>query len=262
MLTIAALTNVGKCRTVNEDAVAVADLTTGWSISGGNVETSLRSRTAVIGVYDGTCSDGPEKSASHLAARIVCEQMLAPPRPGAVDDLARRLGEAMQAAARAIVADNERTRLGSGSTATIAAIASGDVVIAHLGDTRAYLFAGGELRQVTRDDTLINDLIDLGTLTPEEIETHPHRGVVTRVLGYPHGEAACTRLTLEAGEALLLCTDGISGMVFDREIAAILRAQRDPAAACRSLVQAAEDAGGHDNQSAVVAVLGPEPPSR
>lgn len=258
MLRIAALTNVGKGRDVNEDAVSLADLATGWSISGGNVESGLRSRAAVIGVYDGTGSDGPEKSASHLAARIVCEQMLALPRPDTVDDLARRLDEAVQTAQRELVADNERTRRGFGSTATIAAIASGDVVIAHLGDTRAYLFAGGELRQVTRDDTLINDLIDLGTLTPEEIETHPHRRVVLRVLGYPNGEAAFTRLTLKAGAVLLLCTDGISGMLHDPEIAAILRAQPDPAAACRSLVQAAEDAGGPDSESAVVAAFDPD----
>ena len=112
------------------------------------------------------------------------------------------------------------------------------------------------LRQLTRDDTLANLLIDEGKLTAAEVETHPHRAVLTRVLGYPLGdEAAITRLTLQVGEVLLLCTDGISGLLGDQAIAAILRAQRDPAAACRSLVQAAEDAGGHDNESAVVAVL-------
>ena len=162
----------------------------------------------------------------------------------------------MQAAARTIAADNDRTRRGFGTTATVAAIASREAVIAHVGDSRAYLFANGELRQVTRDDTLVNLLIDEGDLTAAEIETHPHRGVVTRVLGYPHGdEAAITRLTLRAGEALLLCSDGISGPLGDPAIAAILRAQRDPVTACRSLVQAAEDAGGYDSESAVVAVL-------
>ncbi|HMF40206.1 MAG TPA: protein phosphatase 2C domain-containing protein [Polyangia bacterium] len=259
MLRIAALTNIGKCREVNEDAVAVVDLATGWAASGGNVETSLQSRAVVIGVYDGTGSAGPEMAASHVAARMVCEHMLAPPRPEGGDALARRLDQALRAAAREIVADNERTRRGFGSTATVAVIAGPEVVIANVGDSRGYLFAGNALKQVTRDDTIENLLRDDGRLSAAEIENHPHRTVVTRVLGYPHGEEpAITKLTLQAGDMLLLCTDGISGMLHDPEIAAILRAQRTPEGACRSLVDAAEDAGGYDSESAVVAVLDSE----
>ena len=271
MLRIAALSNVGRCRNVNEDAASIVDLATGWSVSGSNVQTGLRSDAAVIGVYDGTGHIAPEQAASHVAARIVCQQMLEPPRPVAGHELAQRLGEAVRVAAREIVTDNERSRRGLGTTATLAAIAPGEVVVAHVGDSRAYLFRGGVLGQVSRDDTLLMiDLIDLdqGKMSAAEIEIFEHRNVVTRVLGYPHGEEpSITSLTPRAGDILLLCTDGISGMVDDAAIAALLRAQRDPEAICKALVEAAEQLGGPDNQTVAVASfdpenLAPEPPGR
>src|SRR5262245_42831584 len=107
MLRIAAVTNVGKRRIVNEDAVGLVDLATGWPASGGNVQTALQSRAAVIGVYDGTGNWGPEKAASQVAARIVCEHLTTPPQPDGGDELAQRLVQALQAAAREIVAANE-----------------------------------------------------------------------------------------------------------------------------------------------------------
>jgi protein phosphatase len=247
-------------RSVNEDAVSLTDLVTGWSASGGNIQDSRRTRAAVVGVYDGTGSAGPEASASHHAARIFCERMAAPPAPASGAELSQRLQETTHAAHDAVYEVSARSRVGSGTTATIAAIAGAEVAIVHVGDSRGYLFSGGALRQVTRDDTLVRELIEAGHLTPAEAATFPHRNVVTRVLGFTGrlDSLPITSLSLRPGDVLLLCTDGIWGMVDDAAIAAILAAQPDPAAACRALIEAANDAGGPDNASAVVSVYDQE----
>jgi serine/threonine protein phosphatase PrpC len=142
---------------------------------------------------------------------------------------------------------------GMGSTVVLALIKDKAAVIAHLGDSRAYLWRQGRLEQVTKDHSLVQYLVDLGEITPEEAGQHPARHQITRCIGMslePLPEVKV--IDLAAGDRLLLCSDGLTGMVAAASIAAILAGGQDPEGACRGLVAAANEAGGRDNITTVV----------
>jgi PPM family protein phosphatase len=126
-------------------------------------------------------------------------------------------------------------------------------MLVNLGDSRIYRFNDGELDQVSVDHSVVQELIDAGEITAEEAAIHPEKHVITRALGSPEGIAPdFFLLPLSAAERLLLCSDGISGMIGDPEIEDILERIHDPRDAADALVQAALDAGGRDNATAVV----------
>jgi protein phosphatase len=149
----------------------------------------------------------------------------------------------------------DRSLAGMGTTLTSAISIGADLLVIHVGDSRAYLFHEGHLEQLTRDHTLTQMLIDGGLLRPEEAQTHCRRHVVTNVLGGPElgvrGEVH--KLRLVDGDRLLLCTDGLSGPVSDEQIAELLGMHPDPDCACQALVDAALSHGGPDNVTAVLA---------
>jgi PPM family protein phosphatase len=126
-------------------------------------------------------------------------------------------------------------------------------LLANLGDSRIYRFGDGTLEQVSVDHSVVQELVDAGTITRDDIPTHPERHVVTRALGGPEdAEADYFLLPLTAVERLLLCSDGINGMIDDAAIEAILTEEGDPRDAADRLVAAALEAGGRDNATAVV----------
>ncbi len=126
-------------------------------------------------------------------------------------------------------------------------------LLVNLGDSRAYRFAGQRLEQVSVDHSVVQELVDAGTITSEDAAHHPERHVITRALGGPEGaEPDYFLLPLASAERLLLCSDGISGMIGDDEIAAVLAAADDPRDAADQLVERALAAGGRDNATAVV----------
>ena len=164
---------------------------------------------------------------------------------------------ALSAAGEAIFAANRDGRANTATTATLALVVTDQVSIANVGDSRAYLFRAGVLTQLTRDDTLVADLVESGQLAPAEVETFSHRTVITRVLGFTeHTEVRITSHTLQVGDVLLLCTDGLWRLVGDDALAAILARPERPEVLCRLLVEAANRAGGHDNETVVVTVCG------
>ena len=162
----------------------------------------------------------------------------------------------VQAANLAVLDEaSRRPRLtGMGTTLTLAIIdPNGTVDIGHVGDSRAYLRRDGELRKVTSDHSYIGEMMAAGRLTPEEAKNHPYRSVVTRAVGLESSvEVDTTELELQAGDRLLLCSDGLSSMVDDGAIAEILDGRDDPAEAARALVEAANAAGGDDNITVVI----------
>jgi PPM family protein phosphatase len=126
-------------------------------------------------------------------------------------------------------------------------------LVGHVGDSRAYLFRRGDLRQLTEDHSLLNEHLKAHSLSPAEIKAFPHKNVILRALGMkPTVEVDVDRVPLEVSDVLLLCSDGLSSMVADAVIAEVLRATHgDLRLAVAELVKAANDAGGADNVTVV-----------
>ena len=155
---------------------------------------------------------------------------------------------------------------GMGTTVTVALVdaADAEIVFGHVGDSRAYRLRSDELEQITTDHSLVAELVESGVLTPEEAERHPQRSAITRAVGTESAiEADVFRVPAEPGDLVLLCSDGLTDMLSEDEIAsALLEADRDPEAAAQRLVAAANARGGEDNITVVLFELvegDPEP---
>ncbi len=148
---------------------------------------------------------------------------------------------------------------GMGTTLTMAFASGWMLFVVHAGDSRCYLFHAGRLRQLTEDHTLAAEMARRGMIKPEEVARHQWRHVVTNVLGGHEAgvRADVQRHHLEAGDVVLLCSDGLTDMVPEGQLSAVLAEETDPAAACRRLVALANEAGGKDNVTAVVARFDP-----
>ena len=146
-----------------------------------------------------------------------------------------------------------------GSTVVAALVSPPEATIAWVGDSRAYIRDGQGLRQLSKDHSLVQRLIEIGQITPEEARHHEHKNVITRSLGArPTGPAGAESLSvrLKRGDRLLLCSDGLTTHVEDQQIDQLLGRHSDPTAAVRELVAAANAGGGTDNVSVVVIVAG------
>jgi PPM family protein phosphatase len=142
-----------------------------------------------------------------------------------------------------------------GSTLTLAVVENDRLTVAHVGDSRAYLWHDGQLRQLTEDHSVPGALLKQGKITEGEAHDHPYRSVLYRCLGLKPGVEVdiYPSVTLQAGDTLLLCSDGLWDMVYPTaRLAAFLAAETDPLALCRRLVDAANEAGGEDNVTVVL----------
>ncbi|HUH07976.1 MAG TPA: Stp1/IreP family PP2C-type Ser/Thr phosphatase [Egibacteraceae bacterium] len=230
-----ALTDTGRVREQNED--------------------NLFSGSSVFAVADGM--------GGHQAGEIASEMALQP-----IADLdgrdfvdqaeaTRALAEAIRQANRSVIdkAASDPSFQGMGTTLTAVLLRDGKLHVGHVGDSRAYLLRYGErINQLTTDHTLVEQLVQEGRLSRDQVATHPQRSVITRAIGVePRIEVdTLPPIELQAGDVVLLCSDGLSGLVSDERIASILRTHTQAADACRALVDAANARGGHDNISVVV----------
>ena len=170
------------------------------------------------------------------------------------DDLAAAVAAANSRLADAVAADPQLS--GMATTLTAVALTGSELVVAHVGDSRAYLFRDGRLRQLTQDQTLVQSLVDAGAIDAEQARTHPLRSVV---LGALHGRdddlarLEVGRYDIRPGDRLLLCSDGLSGVVAPELLARVLADEPAPTAAATRLVRDALAAGTQDNVTAVVA---------
>ena len=212
-------------------------------------EDSLVVTPPLFAVADGMGGHAAGEVASEIAVRVLSE--LAPEHPD-VEALGRAIEEANRAVIQA--AREGRGRQGMGTTRTAAMLEGERLVIAQVGDSRAYLLHQGKLQQLTRDHSLMADMIEAGQLTPEEARTHPQRSVITRALGSDaHLHPDIYEINVETGDRLLICSDGLSGMIFDDQIENTLRRVQDPQRCASQLVNEAIAAGGHDNVTVIVA---------
>jgi PPM family protein phosphatase len=162
----------------------------------------------------------------------------------------RRVHAALQEQGRA-----DPALWGMGTTMTVASSLGAHLVLGHIGDSRAYLFRGGELHQLTRDHTYVQALMDMGRLTAEQVARHPFRHVLTRSLGGREVglDGDFQQAWLADGDQLLLCTDGLTDMVDNAAIASVLGGAASATAACQALVEAALQNGGQDNVTVALA---------
>ena len=140
-----------------------------------------------------------------------------------------------------------------GATLVVALLRKNRCFIANLGDSRAYRLRKGKMVQLTRDHSVVSELVEKGHIEPAEAANHDARGQITHYVGMEEKAHSHVRsFTLKKADHILLCTDGLTDMVTDKDIATILKAENDPQAACKSLVAAANKAGGHDNITTLV----------
>jgi PPM family protein phosphatase len=146
---------------------------------------------------------------------------------------------------------------GSGTTLTSALILGDQMTIAHVGDSRAYMFnPDRNLQLLTHDHSLVKRLEEIGQILPEQASTHPQRNVLYRALGQGEPfEPDITTIQIQQGTQLLICTDGLWGVISDNEIEDIIRSSPEPQQACQSLINLANSAGGPDNISVIIVQL-------
>jgi PPM family protein phosphatase len=249
-------TDVGQIREHNEDNFLIADLTRkSRSLMEPDRDQVVGSRGTVMGVCDGMGGAAAGEVASQLAVDIIYEK-LAQGHPADHNELARGLVRAVEEAGARIFneARADRTRRGMGTTATIAALVDARLFVAQVGDSRAYVLREGRLVQVSRDQSLVNQLIEAGQLTEEEAETFEHNNIILQALGTAETvQVDLTYVDLRRGDVLLLCSDGLSGMIRSEEIREVLSTIPEPLEACRELTERANRAGGHDNITVIVA---------
>jgi protein phosphatase len=254
-------TDVGRVRDHNEDSFLVADLTADNASLQPEVRTHLvGSHGSLFMVADGLGGAAAGEVASELAiltvqAELRSQWRSAPERNAEV--FARAIKSAAEAANAKIFAyavEHPESR-GLGTTATIAGLLGDTLYLAQVGDSRAYLVRNGVVLQITKDQSLMQRLIEAGELTPEEAERSERRNIILQALGpEPTVKIDLTYQKVRRGDTLILCTDGLSGLVRKDEIGEILQESNDDLlTACRELIDRANENGGPDNITVIVA---------
>jgi serine/threonine protein phosphatase PrpC len=247
----AALTDVGMVRELNEDAVMLVEY---WRDS--QVEPA---QNFLYVVADGMGGAEAGEIASAIAVGAIRNYVSEGLKTETAGDARMMLQNALEDANAKIleyVAGHAEAR-GMGSTAVGVLIMPPEAAVAWVGDSRVYLSDSNGLRQLTKDHSLVQRLIEIGQITPEEARHHEHKNVITRSLGArqsgPAG-AESVSIRLKRGDRMMLCSDGLTAHVEDDRIEEILRGHADPNDAARELVVAANAGGGTDNVSVVVIV--------
>lgn len=241
-LRIAYLSDVGRARDHQEDAVGVFTPS----------DPALLARKGqLMIVADGMGGHNAGEVASQTAVAEIQRAYFG----AATDDIPASLHQALLTANQAIrqLAQGDASRRGMGTTAAVVVARELDVHIANVGDSRVYLLRNGTIAQITQDHSWVEEQVRAGVLTPEQARSHPQRNVITRALGSGATvEPDLFQGALQEGDVLLLCSDGLSNLVSDAELLAIA-GQAAPQQAVRQLVDLANERGGVDNISVIVA---------
>jgi serine/threonine protein phosphatase PrpC len=222
-----------------------------------NNEDAAYAGRRLIAVADGVGGQPAGEVASDIMVRVLAGVEELADRPGG--DPAAALRDAVVRANQQIREVVRANRGNNGMATTVTAVAlDGDrLCIVHVGDSRGYLLRDGELWQVTRDDTYVQELVDGGYLTAAQARRHPQRSLITNAVQGGDLRPATVTLPGRAGDRLLLCSDGLSDVVPDETIAATLLTYGDPVDCAAQLIKEAHRAGAPDNVTVVVADLAP-----
>ena len=252
-----ARTEVGCVRKRNEDHFVVANLASGeLGLQPSARVQPLTLAGTLIAVCDGMGGAAAGDVASNIAARTLAD-LLQAHSPFA--DVAAA-EQAMQAAITAVnnairgAAASDPMRHGMGTTMTAALALGAQLLIGHVGDSRAYLRRGRALMQLTTDHSIVGQLIAAGRLQPEQARNYEHRNVLLQALGVqPRVGPEIVHAQLRAGDVLLVCSDGLTGPIADDMILELMLRYQDPVRCCRALTEAACAAGGPDNVTVAIA---------
>ncbi|MDD5952458.1 MAG: Stp1/IreP family PP2C-type Ser/Thr phosphatase [Oscillospiraceae bacterium] len=233
------VTDIGLVRAQNEDDVATGLLPDGaWAV-----------------VCDGMGGANAGEVASQNAVQVITDTICQNYSEGASDNAIKYLLHDALCEANTILFNlsNEYQHLsGMGTTAVAAVITQGKAHVCHAGDSRAYLLREESVQQVTKDHSIVQELVDAGTLTPEQAQLHPQRNIITRCLGVRESvDVDYREFPVQPGDVLLLCSDGLSTYFTEEELLQESR-QRDPSSLIRRLVELAKERGGRDNITAAV----------
>jgi protein phosphatase len=249
--------NVGKVRPVDEDSLLAMEIQTAYL-------SEPRSRLLLM-VADGMGGHRRGDVASRIAVRAVARTLL--PLLTSAEDIPRatydrELRTAVQNANQAIFEEAARNPEceGMGTTLSLAIVDGHDLYVTNVGDSRTYVINPREICQVTRDHSLVQELVDRGELSPEQARHHPRKNVITMALGvYEEVTPDVGCLTMEPGDMVLVCCDGLINHVEDEDIHRVVVESSDPQTACEILVALANKGGGTDNISVIIARAQPLP---
>ena len=265
---VSALSHTGYQRTNNEDHYLVVRLgrsleTVSTSLPAGDIPARTEEVNHVMIVADGMGGHRAGEIASRMAITTLVNLALRIPDwifrmdDAHAQEIERRSRSRVQEVDAKLVESGQRdpSLAGMGTTLTAARSLGRDLLITHVGDSRAYLLRGGNLLRLTRDHTFAQLLVDTGQLAPADVARSSHRHVLTNALGGSSADVHVDtdRLQLDDGDRLLLCSDGLTDLVDDESISSILRETTRSSDACERLVQRALDAGGRDNVTVIVA---------
>jgi serine/threonine protein phosphatase PrpC len=249
-LSVGRRTDVGQERSLNEDSLLTMD-----------VAPVYRSSSTPVGLFvvaDGMGGHSAGDVASRMAIQAVqqraVDDILVPAAAGNSLPAPREwLTTAMRVANQSVFDQRQAAGTDMGTTMVMALFIGDAATIANVGDSRAYLLTQDKIVQITTDHSLVERLVATGQISREEAALHPQKNIIYRVIGDKHqAEADIFSHQLAAGEALLLCSDGLSGMVPDSQVWQIWRTATSPQDACDRLVEAANQAGGMDNISVII----------
>lgn len=255
-VSVAASTHVGRVREKNEDAFVVADLT-GGALLGEQTHArfDVGERGVLLAVSDGMGGAAAGEVASAIVVETITREFNELPVETPRDTA---LTQAVQRAHEAVRQQGKVQQAKMGATLTAVFVRAGRAYIAEVGDSRAYLVRGGEIAQVTHDQSMVQLLVDSGVMNPEDASNSPMRNVILQAMGHQKElKVAIAKLELRDRDLLMLCSDGLTGHVTDDEIRQILLGER-PEEAVRKLVDLANERGGKDNITVIVAGVGGE----
>lgn len=258
VVTYYGLTDVGLIREQNEDNLTLVDMSSEVrDLPGGKARTTeVGDRGLLLAVCDGMGGAAAGEVASQMAVDTIHGIMQGADAPEDRDLLAHRLIFSIEEAGTQIYgeAKRDRSRGGMGTTATAAALIDEVLFLGQVGDSRCYLLRDGKLSLLTKDQSLVNQLIEAGQLTEEEGEAYEHSNIILQALGTTEDVVVdLTFVELRRGDRIMLCSDGLSGLVHKEMIREVLAEEPDLESAAKRLVELANAGGGHDNITCIVA---------
>jgi serine/threonine protein phosphatase PrpC len=236
-LRVGSLTDIGKVREINQDSYAV-DLDQGLFV-----------------VADGMGGHAAGEKASQLAVQVIEERLDAATIGSDEEELQSHIQTAIQEANRQILSMSmeEPSMRGMGTTATVLVTRGNQLYVGHVGDSRAYIVRNRRIDQLTEDHSIVAQLVRARAITPQEAARHPYRNVITRCLGMNADlEADTYHRELKPGDRLLICSDGLTGLVSDDEMLQHVASSDDPQKACQELVNLTLERGANDNVTVVL----------